>query len=159
MSKKSDLSMLAELKTLGCTNFRLRQLMRRVAHHYDLEMAKAGLKTTQFSLLSHVLKLGPLRPGDLAKAMKVSASTLTRNLKPLIDAGWLELSSGSDARSRSVSISAAGQVKREEARHRWKAAQDKLNQLLGLERVLALHGLIGESLELLASEDVSDIDD
>ena len=159
MSKKSDLSMLAELKTLGCTNFRLRQLMRRVAHHYDLEMAKAGLKTTQFSLLSHVLKLGPLRPGDLAKAMKVSASTLTRNLKPLIDAGWLELSSGSDARSRSVSISAAGQVKREEARHRWKAAQDKLNQLLGLERVLALHGLIGESLELLAGEDVSDIDD
>ena len=159
MSKKSDLSMLAELKTLGCTNFRLRQLMRRVAHHYDLEMAKAGLKTTQFSLLSHVLKLGPLRPGDLAKAMKVSASTLTRNLKPLIDAGWLELSSGSDARSRSVSITAAGQVKREEARHRWKAAQDKLNQLLGLERVLALHGLIGESLELLAGEDVSDIDD
>ncbi|MEO6016853.1 MAG: MarR family winged helix-turn-helix transcriptional regulator [Polaromonas sp.] len=159
MSKKSDLSMLAELKTLGCTNFRLRQLMRRVAHHYDLEMAKAGLKTTQFSLLSHVLKLGPLRPGDLAKAMKVSASTLTRNLKPLIDAGWLELSSGSDARSRSVSITAAGQAKREEARHRWKAAQDKLNQLLGLERVLALHGLIGESLELLAGEDAPDIDD
>ena len=151
--------MLAELKTLGCTNFRLRQLMRRVAQHYDLEMAKAGLKTTQFSLLSHVLKLGPLRPGDLAKAMKVSASTLTRNLKPLIEAGWLELSSGSDARSRSVSITDTGRAKREEARHRWKVAQDKLNQLLGLERVLALHELIGESLELLAGEDLPDADD
>ena len=150
MSKKSNLSMHAELKTLGCTNFRLRQLMRRVAHLYDLEMAKAGLKTTQFSLLSHVLKLGPLRPGDLAKTMKVSASTLTRNLKPLIDAGWLELSAGSDARSRSVRITPAGRAKREEARHRWKVAQESLNDLLGVERVLALHVLINESLELLS---------
>ena len=51
---------MASLKTLGCTNFKLRQLMRRVAQHYDLEMSGAGLKTTQYSLLSHVLKLrGP----------------------------------------------------------------------------------------------------
>ena len=149
MSKKSELSMLAELKAQGCTNLRLRQLMRRVAQHYDIEMSKAGLKTTQYSLLSHVFKLGPLRPGELAKSMKVSASTLTRNLKPLIDAGWLELAAGSDARSRSVAITAAGRAKREEARHRWKVAQDSLNQLLGAGRVLALHGLINESLELL----------
>ena len=149
MNKTSEQETLAELKALGCTNLRLRQLMRRVAQHYDLEMAKAGLKTTQYSLLSHVLKLGPLRPGALAQSMKVSASTLTRNLKPLVDAGWVELSAGSDARSRSVAITAAGRAKREEARHRWKVAQDGLNQRLGVERVLALHGLINESLELM----------
>lgn len=124
--------------------------MRRVAQHYDLEMAKAGLKTTQYSLLSYVFKLGPLRPGALAQSMKVSASTLTRNLKPLVDAGWLELAAGSDARSRSVAITPAGRAKREEARHRWKVAQDSLNQLLGAERVLALHRLINDSLELLS---------
>lgn len=149
MTKKPDPSMLAQLKAQGCTNLRLRQLMRRVAQHYDIEMAKAGLKTTQYSLLSYVLKLGPLRPGELAKGMKVSASTLTRNLKPLIDAGWLELAPGTDARSRSVVITPAGRAKREEARHRWKVAQENLNDLLGVERVLALHGLINESLELL----------
>lgn len=139
-----------ELKALGCTSLRLRQMMRRVAHHYDLEMAKAGLKTTQYSLLSYVFKLGPLRPGELARGMKLSASTLTRNLKPLVDAGWLELSPGSDARSRTVSITEQGRAKREEARHRWKVAQDTLNALLGTERVLALHGLINDSLELLS---------
>ena len=149
MSNKSELAALAELKAQGCTNMRLRQLMRRVTQHYDLEMAKAGLKTTQYSLLSHVFKLGPLRPGALAQSMKVSASTLTRNLKPLIDAGWLELAAGDDARSRSVLITPLGRAKREEARHRWKVAQDSLNQRLGIERVLALHGLINESLELL----------
>ena len=141
----------ASLKALACTNFKLRQLMRRVAHHYDLEMAKAGLKTTQFSLLSHVVRLGPLRPGELAQAMKMSASTLTRNLKPLVDAGWVELVAGTDARSRSVRITAAGSAKRADAVQCWKVAQNGLNQLLGSTRVLALHQLINESLELLAA--------
>ncbi len=155
MPEKLSPKTLAELKAQGCTNLRLRQLMRRVAQHYDVEMVKAGLKTTQYSLLSHVLKLGPVRPGDLAKSMKVSASTLTRNLKPLMDAGWLVVAAGSDARSRSVAITPAGRAKREEARQRWKVAQNSLNQLLGATRVLALHSLINESLELLTPIDVS----
>jgi len=128
-------------------------LTRRVAHHYDLEMAKAGLKTTQYSLLSHVLKLGPLRPGELAQAMKMSASTLTRNLKPLMDAGWVALAAGSDARSRQVSITPAGIAKREQALQYWKAAQESLNELLGAGRVLALHQLINESMALLSPAD------
>lgn len=140
----------AEVKTLGCTNFKLRQLMRRVAQHYDLEMAGAGLKTTQYSLLSHVLKLGPQRPGELAKAMKMSASTLTRNLRPLVDAGWLALAAGDDARSRIVAITPAGRAKRVEALLHWKVAQESLNKLLGASRVISLHGLISESLELLS---------
>lgn len=141
----------ALLKTQGCTNLRLRQLMRRVAQHYDLEMAKAGLKTTQYSLLTHVLKLGPLRPGDLARGMKVNASTLTRNLKPLVEAGWLCVSTGADARSRLVSLTEAGRAKRDEAQQHWKAAQNGLNGMLGVKRVLALHALIHESLELLSA--------
>ena len=149
----------AALKTQGCTNFKLRQLMRRVTHRYDLEMAQAGLKTTQYSLLSHVLKLGPLRPGELAQAMKMGASTLTRNLKPLVDAGWVELAVGSDARSRLVSITPAGRAKREVALGRWKVAQEGLNLALGGERVLALHALIDESLALLADVNATDLDE
>jgi DNA-binding MarR family transcriptional regulator len=159
MNIKTELSMLAELKSQGCTNLRLRQLTRRVSQLYDLEMTRAGLKTTQYSLLSHVLKFGPLRPGEVAEKMKFTASTLTRNLKPLVDAGWVELSAGSDARSRKVSITPAGQAKQAEARQYWKTAQQKLNSLLGVERVLALHTLINESLELLAGEDIADSDD
>ncbi len=133
----------------GCTNFQLRQLMRRVAQHYDLEMSRIGLKTTQYSLLSHIVKLGPIRPGDLAAAMKVEPSTLTRNLKPLIDAGWVALAQGIDGRSRSVTITEAGRSKRTEAQRRWKVAQLGLNKTLGVQRVVALHALINESLELL----------
>ncbi|MBC7437564.1 MAG: MarR family transcriptional regulator, partial [Bdellovibrionales bacterium] len=40
----------------GCTNFKLRQLVRRVAQHYDNEVGKTGLKGTQYSLLSYVAR-------------------------------------------------------------------------------------------------------
>ena len=149
----------ATAKPQGCTNFKLRQLARRVSQLYDAELAKAGLKTTQYSLLSHVLRLGPIRPGDLAQAMTLDASTLTRNLKPMVDAGWLALSAGDDARSRLVHITDAGRVKRAEAQRHWKAAQESLNQLLGIDAVRSLHALVDDSLQRLAPQHAEDDDE
>jgi DNA-binding MarR family transcriptional regulator len=139
----------------GCTNFKLRQLTRVVSQHYDAALAAAGLKTTQYSLLSHVLRLGPLRPGELAAAMSMDASTLTRNLKPLLAAGWVSLGEGTDARSRSVAITPAGRDKRAEAQRHWKAAQESLNQRLGTYRVQALHTLLDGALEAMADAGVT----
>jgi DNA-binding MarR family transcriptional regulator len=138
------------VKPQGCTNMKLRQLVRRVAQHYDAEVGKSGLRGTQYSLLSHVAKLGPIRPGDLARKMKIDASTLTRNLKPLIDAGWVTLDAGADGRSRLVNATPAGRDKRQEAQRRWRVAQEGINRTLGLQRVVALHGLIDECMELLS---------
>jgi DNA-binding MarR family transcriptional regulator len=138
------------VKPQGCTNFKLRQLMRRVAQHYDAEVGKCGLKTTQYSLLSHAISLGPVRPVDLATAMKVDASTLTRNLRPLVDAGWLEVGPGPDGRSRLVSVTQAGREKRHEAQRRWRVAQEGINEVLGPRRVGQLHGLIDECLASLS---------
>lgn len=138
-------------KLQGCTNFKLRQLGRRVSQRYDEELAKVGLKTTQFSLLSNVLNLGPIRPGDLARTMAMDASTLTRNLKPLISAGWVDLGAGDDGRSRLVRITERGREKRLDAQHRWRVAQEAMNELLGADRVIALHAMIDESMSLLAA--------
>jgi len=150
------------VKPQGCTSFKLRQLMRHVSRHYDAEMALVGLKTTQYSLLSHVLRLGPLRPGDLARAMGLSASTLTRNVQPMVEAGWLSVDAGPDARSRMVHITEAGRAKRAEAQRHWRAAQESLNALLGTQRVAALHELVDESTARLRATDEStsgDLDD
>ena len=138
------------VKPQGCTNLKLRQLMRRVAQLYDAEVGKTGLRGTQYSLLSYVVKLGPLRPGELARAMKVDASTLTRNLRPLVEAGLVTLGAGPDARSRRVEATTAGREKRQEAQRRWRVAQESLNGRLGVQRVLALHALLDECQALLA---------
>jgi len=149
----ASISAAPAVKPQGCTNLKLRQLMRRVASLYDVELGKAGLKTTQYSLLSHVVKLGPIRAVDLAAQMKMSSSTLSRNLQPLVAAGWLLVNPGADARSRLISATPDGHAKRTEAQRRWRVAQEGLNQTMGLDRVRALHALIDEAMALLDPED------
>jgi len=130
----------------GCTNLKLRQLSRAVTRHYDAYVARTGLKNTQYSLLSHVVLLGPIRPVELARRMKLDASTLTRNLQPLVAQGWLRQGPGDDARSRLVEATEAGRAKRAEAQRAWKQAQLALNARLGSERVAALHALLEDCL-------------
>lgn len=136
-------------KPQGCTNLKLRQLSRMVTRHYDRYVSETGLKNTQYALLSYVVGLGPIRPGDLAKRMQMDASTLTRNMQPLVAHGWLKIGAGNDARSRLVEATEAGQAKRAEGQRAWKAAQTALNERLGVERVAALHELLDACIERL----------
>ena len=147
------------VKPEGCTNIKLRQLMRRVARLYDAEVGKTGLKGTQYSLLSYVAKLGPLRPVDLAREMKITPSTLTRNMRPLLDAGLLELGAGPDARSRVVSVTDMGRQLRQEAQRHWRVAQESVNEKLGARRVVQLHALLDECMDLLADIPEGEEDD
>lgn len=137
----------------GCTNFKLRQLLRRVSRRYDVELAQAGLKGTQYSLLSHIVSLGPVRPTELARRMGMDASTLTRNLKLLIDQGWVVQGPGADARSRLVTITSSGRAKQLEARRHWKKAQLAVNERLGTQQVALLHAQIDRWLALFDSEE------
>jgi DNA-binding MarR family transcriptional regulator len=137
----------ARVKPRGCTNLKLRQLSRLVSRHYDAFVAPTGLKSTQYSLLSHVSLAGPIRPSDLAQRMRIDASTLTRNLQPLIAQGWLKLGPGENARSRLVAVTDTGREKRAEGQRAWKQAQLALNERLGEARIVALHSIIDECLQ------------
>ena len=133
----------------GCTSFKTRQLARLLSRQYDAEIAKAGLKGTQFSMLCSVPREGSITPGELAQTMGLDASTVTRNLQPLVEAGWLVLEAGNDARSRHVRITAQGYSKLVEAASHWELAQQSINSRLGVERVIALHDLLDECISLL----------
>jgi len=140
---------------VGCSSFKLRQLSRRVSQHFDQIVSVAGLKTTQYSLLSHVVRLGPVKPGELASEMEMDASTLTRNLQPLVAQGWVEVGPGADGRSRLVAATDAGREKHAEAKREWKRAQIAFNQRLGEARVAQLHAVIEDCLEALNAEAVA----
>jgi DNA-binding MarR family transcriptional regulator len=139
------------VKPKGCTNLKLRQLSRVVTRHYDAYVGVTGLRNTQYSLLSHVVLFGPIRPSDLARRMRVDASTLTRNLQPLVAQGWVRLGAGEDARSRLVEATDAGRAKRAEGQRAWKQAQLALNARLGDRRVAELHALIDGCIERLGA--------
>jgi DNA-binding MarR family transcriptional regulator len=67
----------------------------------------------------------------------------------MVAQGWLTIGKGKDARSRLVVATPEGQQKRTRGQRAWKEAQLALNDLLGLERVLALHELLESSIATL----------
>ena len=91
--------------------------------------------------------------------MRLDASTLTRNLQPLLAQGWLQLGPGEDARSRLVEATAEGRAKRAEGQRAWKQAQLALNARLGAQRVAALHGLIDDCVDRLDEAGAGGSDD
>jgi DNA-binding MarR family transcriptional regulator len=137
----------------GCTNLKLHQLGRRIGRLYDEDQRGVGLKGTQYSLLSYVVKLGPIQPSELAKAMGLAPSTLTRNLEPLVAAGWVVRERGADARSRVVRATEAGVALRVEAQRAWKRSQLRVNETLGAARVVKLHALLDECIALLEAHE------
>ena len=97
---------------------------------YDDELRGGGLRTTQYSLLRVLARAGPVRQGDLSGLTSLDETTLTRNLRPLVDAGWIAVRSGDDRREKLVTITKAGTAKLTEARPAWERAQARMQALL-----------------------------
>lgn len=127
----------------GCTCARLRRLTRRMTALYDRELAPSGLRLTQYSLLATLRRQatqGGVPVSDLAYAMDMDRTTLTRNLRPLLDQGLVELvTDPTDARVRRAVITAKGDVVFLNAQPHWRAAQDVVDRTLGVADVGALH--------------------
>lgn len=146
-------------KLLGCTCFKLRKLTRAMSRLYDQHMATVGLKTTQYSVLSNAAR-APLPVAELAERLGMERTTLTRNLKPLQEAGWIELRPGADSRQRIVTITASGRDKVAEAFVVWRGAQRTFEELVGRDAVRALHLQLETTLTQLTPllEDPSHVD-
>jgi DNA-binding MarR family transcriptional regulator len=132
----------------GCTCFKLRSLSRLVTQLYDRTLAPSGLTVTQYSLLAHARwpqrGKGPTVT-ELSQRLHTDRTTLTRNLRPLVDAGLVEVAGGSDARSKAVVVTAAGEAAYQAARPLWKQAQAQMRETAGEAPLAALH----ESIDAL----------
>jgi DNA-binding MarR family transcriptional regulator len=131
--------------SLGCTCFKLRKLTRTMSRLYDQHLAEAGLKTTQYSVLVNAAREA-MPVSELAERLGTERTTLTRNLKPLIEAGWIVLAPGADSRQRIVTITEQGRAKQQAAYPHWRAAQTEFENLVGIEQVRALHGQLDATL-------------
>ncbi len=145
--------------TATCTCFKLRSLARRVTQLYDQTLAPSGLKVTQYSVIGHARRRdGVAAPtvSELAQALVTDRTTLTRNLKPLVGAGFLKIGSGVDARSKAVCVTLKGEAVYQAARPLWRLAQSRMHELAGAEQLSALHGMIETMLPQLDAAGVDE---
>ncbi len=99
--------------SIGCAIAALCARRRaRVSQLYDEVLAGYGIKVTQRSILEHIARAGAPTVSELADAMAMDRSAMTRNLQPLEREGWVKpLVNASDRRSRHVALTATGQAK------------------------------------------------
>ena len=116
--------------TTPCLCDALHQATRAVSRLYDEELREAGLRTTQYALLAWLRFAGEVRQRDLGKLTSLNETTLTRNLRPLIDAGWVAIRPGEDRREKLVRLTEAGAAKLREARPGWERAQKQMQSRL-----------------------------
>ena len=108
----------------------LRRATRSVSRLYDEELRAVGLRVTQYSLLRRLQQAGLARQRDLGGLTSLDETTLTRNLRPLITAGWIAISAGEDRREKLVHLTDAGAAKLHEARPAWERVQERLRSRL-----------------------------
>ena len=116
--------------TNPCLCDSLRQASRAVTRVYDQEMRSVRLRTTQYALLAWLGHAGKVRQRDLVALTHLDETTLTRNLRPLIDAGWVAICPGDDRREKLVRLTAAGAAKLRQARPAWDRAQKRMRSRL-----------------------------
>jgi DNA-binding MarR family transcriptional regulator len=119
-----------------CTCSMLRQLTRRITGIYDQALASDGLTVTQYSLLARIGKNGPMASLALASEVGMDRSTLSRTMKPLLDAGWVSTVDFPaelllDKRSFGVQLTESGKKKWKSAMPAWRKAQAEIDRLLG----------------------------
>jgi DNA-binding MarR family transcriptional regulator len=119
-----------QLVASPCLCNALRQASRAVTRLYDVELRSVGLRTTQYSLLRYLKHFGAVRQRDLGSATSLDETTLTRNLRPLIDAGWVAVDAGEDRREKFVSLTSAGSAKLAKALPAWERAQERMRSKL-----------------------------
>jgi DNA-binding MarR family transcriptional regulator len=127
-----------------CACNRLRRASRAVTQLYDDALAPSSLRVTQFALLSALAGSGPRTISALAGALLLDRTALSRNLDPLIERALVEITAGADARTREVALTAAGRKALAEAEPHWSAAQARVAQRIGRDRLDALYALLAD---------------
>ncbi|MFG6108259.1 MarR family winged helix-turn-helix transcriptional regulator [Stenotrophomonas nematodicola] len=130
------------LSASPCTCFRLRRASRQLSQLYDAHLGPAGLSLNAYSILRRAPR--PRQLGELADALGMDRTTLTRNLKPLLAAGWLEATRGDDARQRLIAITPAGKAVLRRARPLWRRAQDAVEATFGPAPTARLNALLDQ---------------
>lgn len=110
----------------GCACRRLRGAARAVTRIYDDALRPTGLRTTQFTLLTAAELGGGALISELADALALERTSVTRELKLLEERGFVSITPGEDRRSRVVELTKAGRRALAAAYPRWREAQARV---------------------------------
>jgi DNA-binding MarR family transcriptional regulator len=138
----NDLSAIANAMRTGCPAMHLRQASRVLARVYDAAFRPLGLELSQLPVVATVAARGDagISVGELARALVMDRTTVTRAIRPLEKAGFLRVArSLEDARSKIVVTTRAGERVVRASYPIWERTTRRIREMLGASRVDALN--------------------
>ena len=126
-----------------CNCLAVRQAARHITQFYDHFLAPSGLRTTQFSILAKLRRLGSITINALAAEMVMDRTTLGRNILPLERDGLIAVEQGSrDRRSKELRVTAAGEARFRAGMQGWVQAQRQFEKAFGAKRTTDMRDIL-----------------
>ncbi|MCG3671310.1 MarR family winged helix-turn-helix transcriptional regulator [Aliarcobacter butzleri] len=131
-----------------CTN--MRQISRKITNIYDEFLKLSNLNITQYSLLSNLKRVQPIKMNDFSKVVKLDRTTLVRNLKPLINLSLIEIKSIDKSKAQLLELSQKGIELQNEGYKYWQKAQEYIEQTINHAELEIFYTIVKkmESLEI-----------
>jgi DNA-binding MarR family transcriptional regulator len=130
----------AKLGPCACSE--VRRIARKLTSLYDGALAPAEITITQYSLLANIGRAGQLSHTVLADKLGMDRTTLTRNLRPLLKAQWVAVTSGEDRRQHLLQLTAAGKKKLTRSIPLWEKVQERFVSEIGAQPLKELRTLL-----------------
>jgi len=119
---------------MRCYCAKTRQVARRLTRFYEAELRPAGLNPAQFELMANLQGRPGASQAELAVALDVDQTTLSRNLKLLVGQGWVGSgASAQDGRRVEYRLTAEGRKVYRKALPCWERAMTRVREGLGGE--------------------------
>src|SRR5215475_702362 len=119
----------------ACNCFAVRSAARHVSQFYDQILAPSGLRATQFTILAHLQRGGPLSINALARTIVMDRTTLGRNILPLERDGLIRIApSADDRRAKELRLTKMGEKRLRAAARGWIKAQARFEDTFGSKR-------------------------
>ena len=126
-----------------CNCLAVRQAARHITQFYDQFLAPSGLRTTQFSILAKLRRVGSMTINALAAEMVMDRTTLGRNILPLERDGLIAVEQGRrDRRSKELRVTEAGEAGFRAGMKGWRNAQRQFEAAFGAERTADMRSLL-----------------
>ena len=126
-----------------CNCLAVRQAARHITQFYDQFLAASGLRTTQFSILARLRRLGPMTINALAAEMVMDRTTLGRNILPLERDGLIAIEQGTrDRRSKELRVTKTGEDRFQAGMKGWVKAQRQFEAAFGAKRTTDMRALL-----------------
>jgi len=127
-------SVLSQLDLHGtgyCASLNFRRTARAITQLFDRELFRAGIRSTQFTMLVAIAKIQPTAIRTLSSVLVIDPTTLTRSLRLMQQDGLIRISKRSSKRQRFVSLTPQGEQALAKTLPVWRQIQRRFVDAIG----------------------------